>query len=118
MLNDWLGGSAATAGDAERRGSAEWKGRGFCLKDFRGWYQGRGLPRSGWRAKWIRVSVYIRRVLVDHVFVKLLVLVVNLLLSHVATTSFSKDSWRYQCYTIRQYTMMPLRARSKNGIHN
>jgi hypothetical protein len=32
--NDWQGGSAA-AGDAERRGSAEWKDRGFCLKDFR-----------------------------------------------------------------------------------
>ena len=101
MPNDWLGGSATAAGDAERRGSAEWKGRGFYLKDFQGQYPGRGLPRSGWRAKWLRVSVYIRRVLVDHVFVKLLMRVVNLLLSQVATASFCEYSWRYQCNTIR-----------------
>ena len=100
MLNGWLGGSAA-AGAVERRGSAEGKGHGFYLRDFRGWHQGRGLPWSGWIAKYLRVRTYIRRVLVDHVFVKLLMRVLNLLLSQVATASFCEYSWRYQCNTIR-----------------
>lgn len=100
MLNDWQGESAVI--DAERRGSAEGKGRGFFLKDFLGSCPGRDLPRSGWRARWgLRVSTYIRRVLVDHVFVQLLMRVVNLLLSQVATASFCEYSRCYLSNSIR-----------------